>query len=226
MLNSLLSKLVSTQPTPKITRSVEIKEETRHQSPSLSLSFSHDKSIPSSCLSPPPPPLSLSKNTRVYFEPRNSLPLNQHGIKSTRGVFCSPDRASRRPRFFGGRRPRPDAGASDQSSPPASRITGAARKQPPGCFVLPSRPSPGIASRFSSPFFPLTDREETIEGKNGRWTEDATPREGRSRARVYVGVCGGDHVVSVPLSLSLHPPPRVSGFSSRFIVLAVGWMLP
>lgn len=105
-------------------------------------------------------------------------------------MFCSPDRASRRPRFFGGRRPRPDAGASDQSSPPASRITGAARKQPPGCFVLPSRPSPGIASRFSSPLPPPYRSRRNDRGKNRRWTEDATPWE-RGPSFVFIWVCVG-----------------------------------
>lgn len=139
-------------------------------------------------------------------------------------MFCSPDRASRRPRFFGGRRPRPDAGASDQSSPPASRITGAARKQPPGCFVLPSRPSPGIASRFSSPFFPLTDREETIEGKNGRKTP---PLERDEVVHVYTWVCAGVITSFRSLYLSLCTPLLVfRGFRRVLLYWLLGGCSP
>lgn len=130
-------------------------------------------------------------------------------------MFCSPDRASRRPRFFGGRRPRPDAGASDQSSPPASRITGAARKQPPGCFVLPSRPSPGIASRFSSPFFPLTDREETIEGKMGDGRK-TPPLERGEVVHVCTWVCAGVITSFRSLYLSLCTPSSCFGVFVAF----------
>lgn len=47
-LSTLLSKLVSTQPIPKITRSTQKKQDIN-----VPLSFSNDKSIPSSCLSLP-----------------------------------------------------------------------------------------------------------------------------------------------------------------------------
>lgn len=46
--STLLSKLVSTQPIPKITRSTQKKQDIN-----VPLSFSNDKSIPSSCLSLP-----------------------------------------------------------------------------------------------------------------------------------------------------------------------------
>lgn len=141
-------------------------------------------------------------------------------------MFCSPDRASRRPRFFGGRRPRPDAGASDQSSPPASRITGAARKQPPGCFVLPSRPSPGIASRFSSPFFPLTDREETIEGKMGDGRK-TPPLERGEVVHVCTWVCAGMIASFRSLYLSLCTPLLVfRGFRRVLLYWLLGGCSP
>ena len=184
----------------------EIKEETRHQSPlSLSLFLARQKHPFLSLLSPS---LYPSKNTRVYFEPRDSLPLLNRDSQPSIHAACSALPIGRRDaRAFsvaGARDPTP-TGASDQASPPASRITGAARKQPPGCFVLPSRPSPGIASRFPSPLSsPSSRRNDRGKKENGRWTkrkDDIHPSRGWSKR-----TC----IETLFLSLAPSPPPSVS----------------
>lgn len=81
---------------------------------------------------------------------RTASGRNPRGIhEERRNASCSPDRASRRPRFFGSRA-HDDTRPLYQMRSPTFLITGAARKQPPGCFVLSEALRDG---ELSFPFF-------------------------------------------------------------------------